>query len=163
MVGQDSATAMTHVLQDHTTWAPSWIYYPLIVVPLALWAATMAVLVWRGWSERHAVLASAACVPLMAIVPAVSNDYKLVLCVFPLAVLAAEVASLRREPPIAWIVMFAALSYAMIFLARSTILVAASLQGSKYTLLVLVQVLLLAVVAWPSAAPRGAARVSSPS
>ena len=34
----------------------------------------------------------------------------------------------------------------MIFLGRSTILVAPSLQGSKYTLLVVVQVLLLVVV-----------------
>ena len=147
--GQDSATAMTHVLRDHTHWAPSWIFWPLIAVPLGLWATTLAVLVRRGWSERGAVLASAACVPLMAILPPVSNDYKLVLCVFPLAVLAATVSALRREPPIAWIVVFAALSYATIFLARSTILVAVSLQGSKYTLLVLLQVLLLAVVTWP--------------
>ncbi len=150
--GQDSATAMTHVLHDHTTWAPSWIFYPLIGVPLALWAATLLALVRRGWSERGAVLASAACVPLMAIVPPVSNDYKLVLCVFPLAVLAATVASLRREPPIAWIVAFGALSFAMTFLARSTLLVAPSLQGSKYTLLVLLQVLLLVVATWPRAA-----------
>jgi len=150
--GQDSATAMAHVLHGHTTWAPSWVWYPLIGVPLALWATTLIVLARRGWSERGAVLASAACVPLMAIVPPVSNDYKLVMCVFPLAVLAAAVASLRREPPVAWIVTFGALSFAMIFLARSTILVGPSLQGSKYTLLVLVQVLLLAVVTWPRAA-----------
>ena len=157
--GQDSATAMTHVLHDHTAWAPSWIFWPLIAGPLALWATTLAVLVRRGWNERNAVLASAACVPLMAIVPPVSNDYKLVLCVFPLAVLATTVSTLRREPPIAWIVVFGALSYAMIFLARSTILVAASLQGSKYTLLVLLQVLLLVIVL--SVGPSGRHRLAA--
>ena len=150
--GMNSASAMAHVLHNHTTWAPSWVIVPLIGVPLLLWAATLLVLVRRGWSERGAVLASAACVPLMAIVPPVSNDYKLVLCVFPLAVLSTAVASLRREPAIAWIVTFGALCYAVIFLARSTILVAVSVQGSKYALLVLVQVLLLAVVTWPRAA-----------
>jgi len=159
--GQDSATAMTHVLHDHTAWAPAWVFWPLIAVPLALWATTLVVLVRRGWSERGAVLASSACVPLMAIVPPVSNDYKLVLCVFPLAVLAAAVSALRREPAIAWIVVFGALSYATIFLARSTILVAASLQGSKYTLLVLLQVLLLVTATWPSAARDEALSVRS--
>ena len=33
--GQDSATAMAHVLRDHTGWAPSWVWYPLLIVPLA--------------------------------------------------------------------------------------------------------------------------------
>ena len=94
--GQDSATAIAHVLRAKTSWAPSWIWYPLIVVPLGVWASTMVVLLRRGWSDRGAVLAAAACVPLMAIVPAVSNDYKLVVCVFPLAVLAAVVATMRR-------------------------------------------------------------------
>ncbi len=144
--GQDSATAMAHVLRDHTGWAPSWIWYPLVLVPLGLWAFTVVALMRRGWNDRNAVLAAAACVPLMAIVPAVSNDYKLVLCVFPLAVLAGVVATMKREPGTAWAVLFGALSFVMIFLGRSTILVAPSLQGSKYTLLVVVQVLLLVVV-----------------
>ncbi len=144
--GQDSATAMAHVLRAHTSWAPSWIWYPLLVVPLGLWGATMIALVRRGWSDRRAVLAAAACVPLMAIVPAVSNDYKLVLCVLPLAVLAVVVATMKREPQAAWAVLFGALSFLMILLARSTIVVAPSLQASKYTLLVGLQVLLLVVV-----------------
>jgi len=36
------------------------------------------------------------------IVPAVSNDYKLVLCVLPLAVLAVVVATMERAPAAAW-------------------------------------------------------------
>jgi hypothetical protein len=144
--GQDSATAMAHVLRAHTSWAPAWIWYPLIIVPLGLWAATMTALLRRGWSDRGAVLAAAACVPLMAIVPAVSNDYKLVICVFPLAVLAVVVTTMERRPPVVWAVLFGALSFTMIFLARSTIVVAPSLQASKYTLLVVLQVLLLVVV-----------------
>ena len=144
--GQDSAAAMAHVLHAHTSWAPSWIVIPLFVVPLVLWVLTMGGLVRRGWSERGGVLAAAACVPMMLIVPTVSNDYKLVLCVFPLAVLAAVVATMRREPGALWAVLFGVLSFAMIFLARSTIVVAPSLQASKYTLLLVVQALLLAVV-----------------
>ena len=144
--GQDSATAMAHVLREHTSWAPSWIFWPLLALPGALWLATLGALVRRGWSERGAVLMGAACVPMMAIVPSVSNDYKLVLCVLPIAVLATTLATARREPGATWVVLFGALALAMMLLARSTLLVAASLQGSKYTLLVLVQVLLLAVV-----------------
>jgi len=162
--GQDSATAMAHVLRDHTGWAPSWVGYPLLIVPLALWAVTMVTLVRRGWNDRNAVLAAAACVPPMAIVPAVSNDYKLVLCVLPLAVLAVVVATMERAPAAAWAVLFGAVAFLMIFLARSTIVVAPSLQASKYTLLVALQVLLLVVVPLgaherrepPPAAPRSA-------
>jgi putative flippase GtrA len=161
--GQTSATAMSHVLRAHTGWAPSWIGYPLIVVPLALWAVTMVVLLRRGWSERGAVLAAAACVPPMAIVPAVSNDYKLVLCVFPLAVLAVVLCGLRRRPALVWATAFGVLAFVMIFLARSTMLAAPSLQGSKYALLVVLQALLLwAVLADDQAAADRAEQAVAP-
>ncbi len=160
--GQDSATAIAHVLRAKTSWAPSWVWYPLIAVPLGVWAATMVALLRRGWSDRGAVLAAAACVPLMAIVPAVSNDYKLVLCVFPLAVLAAVVATMRRVPAAVWTVLFGALSFLMMSLARSTMLIAPSLQGSKYALLVLLQVLLLVVVWLTGDDPQGAAAAVTP-
>ncbi len=159
--GQDSATAIAHVLRAKTSWAPSWIWYPLIVVPLGVWAGTMVVLFRRGWSDRSAVLAAAACVPLMAIVPAVSNDYKLVLCVFPLAVLVAVVATMRRAPATAWTVLFGALAFLMMDLARSTMLIAPSLQGSKYLLLVLMQVLLLVVVWLTDDGSQGAAATTT--
>ena len=141
--GQDSATAMMHVLHEHTSWAPSWVFWPLIAGPCALWLATVTAVVRRGWSERGAVLLGAACVSMMAIVPPVSNDYKLVLCVLPLAVLATTLATARREPGTTWVVLFSAASLLLMLLARSTLLVAASLQGSKYALLVVLQVLLL--------------------
>ena len=72
----------------------------------------MVVLFRRGWSDRSAVLAAAACVPLMAIVPAVSNDYKLVLCVFPWP---CRPPSLHhgRAPAAAWTVLFGALAFLM--------------------------------------------------
>ena len=119
----------------------------MLAVPLGLWAVTMVALIRRGWNDRNAVLAAAACVPPMALVPAVSNDYKLVLCVFPLAVLVVVVATMKRTPGAVWAVLFGAVAFLMIFLARSTIVVAPSLQASKYTLLVALQVLLLVVVA----------------
>jgi hypothetical protein len=144
--GNHSAAALANVLRGLGGWAPSWIGYPLLVVPVAVWVCTLVVLVRRGWSARGAVLAAAASVPLMGIVPAISHDYKLVLCVFPLSVLAAVVATMRRRPDAVWVVLFGVLGFAMVFLARSSILIAPSLQSSKYALLVVLQLLLLAVV-----------------
>jgi len=122
-------------------------------VPLALFAFTIVVLVRRGWSDRGAVFAAAACVPLMTLVPAVSHDYKLVLLVFPLAVLAVAVATTERVSAVLRSVLFLVLGLTTIFLARSTLLplpfdklpLFMRLQN-KYPLLLLAQVLLLAVV-----------------
>jgi hypothetical protein len=142
----ESAASLAHVLRRDTSWAPSWIEYPLLLVPLGLWTSTLVVLVRRGYTDRRIVLAAAACVPPMVVVPTVSNDYKLVLCVFPLAVLAAVLATMRRRPGVLWAALFGVLSFAMMFLARSSSVVAPSLQTSKYAWLVVLQVLLLIVV-----------------
>ena len=153
--GNHSAAAMANVLRQVTGWAPSWVYVPLLLVPLALWAFTLVVVVRRGWSDRRAVLAAAACVPLMGVVPAISHDYKLVLCVFPLAVLAAVIATISRRNPLVWSLLFGVLALAMMLLSRSSLVTAPSLQNSKYALIVLLQVLLLVVV-WQT--ERGAER-----
>src|SRR5450759_4808239 len=144
--GNHSAAALAHVLRQVTGWAPSWIYMPLLLVPLALWALTLLLLVRRGWSDRRAVLAAAACVPVMGVVTAISHDYRLVLCVFPLAVLAAVIATMSRRGLAEWCVLFGLLALAMMFLSRSSLVIVPSLQGSKYALLVLLQLLLLYVV-----------------
>jgi hypothetical protein len=144
--GNHSAAALANVLRHVTGWAPSWIYVPLLVVPLALWALTLLLLVRRGWNDRRAVLAAAACVPVMGVVPAISHDYKLVLYVFPLAVLAAVIATMSRRDLAVWSVLFGLLALAMMFLSRSSLVIAPSLVASKYTLLVLLQLLLLSVV-----------------
>ena len=135
------------MLRQVTGWAPSWIYVPLILIPLALWAFTLLLLVRCGWSDRRAVLAAAACVPVMGVVPALSHDYKLVLYVFPLAVLAAVIATMSRRDLTVWSVLFGLLALALMFLSRSSLVVAPSLMASKYALLVLIQLLLL-YVAW---------------
>ena len=64
-----------------------------------------------------------------------------------------------KRAPVVWTALFGVLAFVMIFLARSTMLVAPSLQGSKYTLLVVVQVLLLAAVLLTD--PRRMARPST--
>jgi len=145
--GNHSAAALANVLRQVTGWAPSWIYVPLILIPLALWAFTLLLLVRRGWSDRRAVLAAAACVPVMGVVPAISHDYKLVLYVFPLAVLAAVIATMSRRDLTVWSVLFGLLALALMFLSRSSLVVAPSLVGSKYALVVLIQLLLL-YAAW---------------
>jgi hypothetical protein len=139
-----SAASLSVVLRQVTTWAPSWVYWPLLLIPVAIWLVTMAVLVRRGWCARGAVIGAAACVPLMGVVPAVSVEYQLVLCVFPLTVLAALVASARGRGALLWSVQFGLVAWAMMMLARSSVVVAPSLQTSKYALLVLLQLLLLA-------------------
>ena len=142
-----SAASLSVVLRRITTWAPSWIYWPLLLVPLAIWIVTMAVLVRRGWSARTGVIGAAACVPLMGVVPAVSVEYKLVIYVFPLTVLVAVAAAAGRRRTLVWSVRFGLVAWAMIMLSRSSAVVNPSLQSSKYALLVLLQVLLL-VAAW---------------
>jgi len=145
--GNHSAAALANVLRPATSWAPSWIYLPLLLIPLALWALTLLLLVRRGWTDRRAVLAAAACVPVMGVVPAISHDYKLVLCVFPLAVLAAVIATMSRRNLALWSGSFGLLALATIFLARSSLVIAPSLLASKYALLLLLQLLLL-FVSW---------------
>ena len=93
------------------------------------------------------MLAAAACVPVMSVAPAISHDYKLVVFVFPLAVLAAAITTMGGRRSLVWSVQFGLLAWAMIMLARSSMVIAPSLRASKYALIVLVQVLLLAV-AW---------------
>jgi len=141
----ESAAAVAHQLRGDAG-TPSWIVYPLLLAPLALWGVTLLRLFRRDSSDRRIVLAAAACVPVMAVVPTISNDYKLVLSVFPLAVLAAVVATMRREPGMVWIGLFGLLAFAMVFLAASSHVIAPSLETSKYLFQLVVQALLLVVV-----------------
>ena len=142
----ESAAAVAHMLRGDTSWAPSWILYPLLLAPFALWGSTLVVLIRRGCSERRIVLAAAACVPLMVVIPTISNDYKLALDVFPLAVLAAVIATMRREPGLTWVTLFGVLAFTMVFLAESSRLIAPSLQTSKYAFQLVLQALLLVAV-----------------
>ncbi len=143
--GNHSAASLSVVLRQLSAAWPSWIYWPLLLGPLLLWLATMVLLVRRGWSERRAVLAAASCVPVMSVVPAISHDYKLVLCVFPLAVAGAGLAAMNDRGALLWALLFGLLSWAMLQLARASMVIAPSLQNSKYLMLVLVQVVLFAV------------------
>jgi hypothetical protein len=106
----------------------------------------VALLVRRGWSDRRAVLAAAACVPVMSVVPGISHDYKLVLYVLPLAVLTAVVATGRGRGGIAWAAWFGVTAWVTLQLSRSALVMKPSLQNSKYLMIVLVQVLLLIAV-----------------
>ena len=110
-----------------------------------LWIATLVVVMRRGWSARRAVLVSAACVPVMCTFTSISNDYRLVLLVFPLSVLAAVTAARRRDGGRLWALLFMAVGSEFFLLARSSRVVAPSLQGSKFALIVGLQVLLLIV------------------
>ena len=146
--GNQSAAALSNVLHQISGW-PSWMYIPLLAIPLLIWVATMVLVVRQGWSVRTAVLAAAACVPVMSVVPPISHDYKLVLYVFPLAVLVAFVAGMVRRDLLAWSVVFGLLAWVMLQLSRSSLVIAPALLNSKYAMIVFVQALLL-FVAWRS-------------
>lgn len=149
-IGNHSAASYAHALRDTYGWLPSWLGYALLLIPLALCVFTVVVLIKRGWTDRGAVLAAAACVPPMCFVPSVSHDYKLVLLVFPLAALAVVLAPANRASMTFWSVLFWLVSVEMVFFARSTLLWTpfSGLQN-KYPLLLLSQILLLAVVVMP--------------
>ena len=125
----------------------------LLVVSIACWALTLAVLLRRGWTASRGVLAAAACVPVMCVVPSVSHDYKLVILVFPFAVLAAAVARRRSGGTAGWALWTVALGTVAALLARSSLLSyayvvphAATLSdvvANKYPAILAVQVMLL--------------------
>ena len=146
--GDMGASGTAAVVRATVAWAPSWVVVPLFLIPVGLWAATAIVVMRRGWSGRRAVVLAAASVPLMAVVPTLSNDYKLVLFVFPLAVLAAVLGGSGLERGrLGWCLGFGVLSWLLVFMTRSSVFHGWGLIGSKYSLAVLVQVVLL-VVAW---------------
>ena len=152
--GEMGASGTAAVQRATTTWAPSWIAAPLFAVPVALWLATAIILMRRGWSSRRAVVLAAASVPAMAVLPTLSNDYKLVLFVFPLAVLAAVLARSGAERGrLWWCLGFGVLLWLFVFMGRSSVFHPWALVGSKYSLAVLVQAMLL-VVAWRLDGPR---------
>ena len=146
--GDMGASGTAAVLRATTAWAPPWVVVPLFVLPLALWAATAVLLFRRGWSGGRAVLLAAASVTPMAVIPTLSNDYKLVLFALPLGVLAAALAGSRlvRGGP-AWCLGFGVVLWLTFFLTRSSVFHGTGLIGSKYSLAVLVQVMVL-LVAW---------------
>jgi len=57
-------------------------------------------------------------------VPSISNDYRLVLLVFPLCVLAAATATMRGDGGPLWALLFMAVGSEFFLLARSSRLIA---------------------------------------
>ena len=151
--GNNSAISLGHTLHALNAAWPSWLGSALLAGSALLWVVTLVVLMRRGWSVRGAVLASAACVPVMCTFPSISHDYKLVLLVFPLVVLAAVTAAMRRDGGRLWAVLFMAVGFEFFLLARSSLVVAPSLQGSKFALIVGLQFLLLLVGVLDGRAP----------
>jgi len=154
--GNDSAISLGHTLRGLSAAWPSWLGLALLVLSASVWVATLVVVMRRGWSMRGAVLASAACVPVMCTFPSISHDYKLVLLVFPLVVLAAVTTAMRRDGGPLWAVLFMAVGFEFFLLARSSLVIAPSLQASKFTLILGLQVLLLIVGVLDGRAPGAA-------
>ena len=142
-----SAWSLAHALHEVSSW-PSLLGPVFFAASVLLWIVTFVVVMRRGWSARRVILVSAACVPVMCTVTSISNDYRLVLLVFPLSVLAAVTAAWRRDGGRLWALMFMAVGFEFFLLARSSRLVAPSLQGSKFALIAGLQVLLLIVAAF---------------
>ena len=157
----NSAWSLAHTLHEVSSW-PSAIWLVFIASSALLWIATLIVVMRRGWSARRAVLVSAACIPVMCTFPSISNDYRLVLLVFPLSVLAAMTAAMRRDGGPLWALLFMAVGFEFFLLARSSRVVAPSLQGSKFALIVGLQLLLLIVGALEGHVTDGGERRPTP-
>jgi hypothetical protein len=143
-MGAAGTASVMRVLHPSLT---AWLLVPLVLTPLALWAATGVLLVRQGWSPARAVLLAAACVLPMAVVPTISNDYKLVLLVFPLAVVAAALGGMAvPRAKLDWCLSFGTLGWLILMLGRTTLAHGAGLLGGKYSLAVVLQALLLYVV-----------------
>ena len=140
----NSAASLAQTLHEVSRW-PGWLWSVFLAASALLWIATLVVVMRSGWSARRAVLVSAACFPVMCTFPSISNDYRLVLLVFPLCVLAAATATMRGDGGPLWTLLFMAVGSEFFLLARSSRLIAPSLQGSKFALIVGLQVLLLIV------------------
>jgi hypothetical protein len=153
--GNNSALALGHTMYELFAWWPSWLGLALLAVSATLWVVTLVLVMRGGWSDGRAVLAAAACVPVMCTFPSISHDYKLVLLVFPLTVLAVVTATARRSGGALWAVLFMAVAFEFFLLARSSMVIAPSLQGSKLILILGLQVLLL-IAGILQRRPRGA-------
>ncbi len=155
-LGNHSARSFAETLHVTYPWIPQSVEYVLLVVPIALWSVTALMLLRRGWSRRGAVLLAAASVPLMNSLPAVSMDYKLVLMVFPLAVLGAlllEPGASRLGSPIWRSLLLGLMGLEMAGLTVPTKFWGIELQnyphtgiGNKYPLVLFMQLLLLTAV-----------------
>ena len=137
-----SAWSLAHTLHEVASW-PSSLGLVFFAASCALWIATLVVVMRRGWSAHRAVVVSAACIPVMCTFPSISIDYRLVLLVFPLSVLAAATAAMRHDAGPLWALLFMAVGFEFLLLSRSSRVVAPSLQGSKFALILGLQVLLL--------------------
>jgi len=146
--GGNSAASFVYVLRHIYNGVPPGLSTVFLLFSLALWVATLVVLARRGWSKKGAVFAAAACVPVMCTLPSISNDYKLVLFVFPLAVMGMAVSIMKRTqiPATLRSALFLALAMEMVVLARSSQNVQPSVLGSKFVAIMLLQVLMLVVV-----------------
>ena len=151
--GNNSAVSLAHTLHLLNSAWPTWLGPALLALSAAVWIATLVVVMRRGWDERRAVLVAAACVPVMCTFPSISHDYKLVLLVLPLTVLAALTAARRRLGGPLWALLFMAIAVEFFLLARSSLVIAPSFQGSKFVLILGLQALLLVVAATEEQAP----------
>ena len=144
-IGNHSAASFAYCVHAGLSWFPLWMKYPFMAIPVALWTATAVLVVRQGWSQRGAVLLAAASVPLMNLLTPVSHDYKLVLLVFPLAVLVALLlrGGANLGSPVLRSALGGLVAFTAVALHGSTLLWANS---NRYPLVVLVQVLVLVVV-----------------
>jgi hypothetical protein len=127
-----------------------------LLVPIALWLATLYVLRQPRPSIPRLIWAAAASVPLMSVVPAVSHDYKQVILVFPLALLAAATVSLAERKPIAFSAAFLAVAGELVLVARSVQVTAPAWVANKYWLVIVLQLAMIGLARLGIAEPAAA-------
>lgn len=116
----------------------------LTIFPVTLWLVSTGFLLPGGYTEGKALWAFISSVPVMNVVPAISNDYKLVILIVPfslmLAFLSMEFIQRGRLKPLILISVTMMLSF---YISNSYVLLHPVLQN-KWPFIVILQIVLLA-------------------
>ena len=114
-----------------------------LAVPVAIWSASVWILLRRGYCGSGAVWLFALSVPLMNLVPSTSHDYKLVLLSAPFSMLLVflleEYVATGRRLPLSQI----AVACALLFFLSVSYVALPPVLGNKYPFILGMQVLLL--------------------
>lgn len=144
-VGNHSAASFAQMVDDFlgARGLPEIPGLVFLAVPVAIWSASVWILLRRGYCGSGAVWLFALSVPLMNLVPSTSHDYKLVLLSAPFSMLLVflleEYVATGRRLPLSQI----AVACALLFFLSVSYVALPPVLGNKYPFILGMQVLLL--------------------
>lgn len=129
-------------LGNQSTNLPLAAYFIIFLTPIAIWIASILLLIRGGYSETKAVWGLMISVPLMNVLPTISHDYKLIILTVPL-IMALLILSKNYifERSLISLGLIIAILVTFIFITRSYVLLTPPFQN-KWPFIVLFQLLL---------------------